>query len=83
VRLRLLNPFVLRSVAPPLGAAEGKKVVGFRWLGKRIVAELEGALFIVLHLMIAGRLRWLAEGAKPPGRIALASFEFEERTLYH
>ena len=80
-RIRLLNPFVLRSVAPPLTAAEGKKVVGLRRLGKRVVFELEGGLFLVLHLMIAGRLRWLAKDKKPPGRIALAVFEFENHAL--
>ena len=80
-RLRLLNPFVLRSVNPPIASAEGKRVLGLRRIGKRIVFELEGGLFLVLHLMIAGRLRWLASGAKPPGRIALAVFEFDNATL--
>ena len=80
-RLRVLNPFVLRSVTPPIASAEGKKVLGFRRIGKRIVVELEGRLFLVLHLMIAGRLRWLASGAKPPGRISLAAFEFQDDTL--
>jgi len=80
-RLRLLNPFVLRSVSPPIAAAEGKKVLGLRRIGKRIVVELEGGLFLVLHLMIAGRLRWLAKGKKPPGRISLAAFEFDDTTL--
>jgi formamidopyrimidine-DNA glycosylase len=80
-RIRLIHPFVLRSVAPPLSAAEGRKLVGVRRLGKRIVFELEGALFLVIHLMIAGRLRWLAKDKKPPGRLALAAFEFEDATL--
>jgi len=80
-RLRVLNPFVLRSVIPPIASAEGKKVLGLRRIGKRIVVELEGRLFLVLHLMIAGRLRWLASGAKPPGRISLAAFEFQDDTL--
>ncbi len=80
-RLRVLNPFVLRSVTPPIASAEGKKVLGLRRIGKRIVVELEGRLFLVLHLMIAGRLRWLASGAKPPGRISLAAFEFDDATL--
>jgi formamidopyrimidine-DNA glycosylase len=80
-RIRLLNPFVLRSVNPPIASAEGKKLVGFRRLGKRIVFELEGGLFLVLHLMIAGRLRWLGKDKKPPGRLALATFEFEDATL--
>jgi len=80
-RIRLSHPFVLRSVTPPLSAAEGKKVVGLRRMGKRIVIELEGGLFLVLHLMIAGRLRWLEKSAKPPGRISLAAFDFPEGTL--
>src|SRR5712671_3652580 len=80
-RVRLMNPFVLRSVTPPMASAEGKKVVGFRRMGKRIVIALEGELFLVLHLMIAGRLRWLATGAKLPGRITLAAFEFPSGTL--
>jgi len=80
-RLRLLNPFVLRSVTPPLASAEGRKVVGVRRMGKRIVVALEGDLFLVLHLMIAGRLRWIGKGAKPPGRISLAAFEFTDGTL--
>jgi formamidopyrimidine-DNA glycosylase len=80
-RVRLTNPFVLRSVTPPIASAEGKKVVGVRRMGKRIVIALEGELFLVLHLMIAGRLRWLATGAKVPGRITLAAFEFPSGTL--
>ena len=76
-RIRLLHPFVLRSVTPPLSVAEGRKVVGLRRIGKRIVVELEGGLFLVLHLMIAGRLRWLEKDKKPPGRISLAVFEFD------
>jgi formamidopyrimidine-DNA glycosylase len=80
-RIRLIHPFVLRSVAPRLSAAEGRRVAGLRRLGKRIVFELEGALFLVIHLMIAGRLRWLAKDKKPPGRLALAAFEFEDATL--
>jgi formamidopyrimidine-DNA glycosylase len=80
-RLRLLNPFVLRSVNPPIASAEGRRVLGVRRIGKRIVFELEGGLFLVLHLMIAGRLRWLASSAKPPGRISLAVFEFDNATL--
>ena len=80
-RVRLLNPFLLRTAVPPIVSAEGKRVVGIERLGKRIVIALEGELFLVIHLMIAGRLRWLAAGAKPPGRIALATFEFEAGTL--
>ena len=80
-RVRLRNPFVLRSVTPPIASAEGRKVVGVRRMGKRIVVALEGERFLVLHLMIAGRLRWLVRGAKPPGRITLATFEFPSGTL--
>jgi len=80
-RIRLLNPFVLRSVTPPISSAAGKKILRLRRIGKRIVFELEGALFLVLHLMIAGRLRWLAKDKKPPGRIALAVFEFDGTSL--
>ena len=80
-RVRLLNPFVLRSVSPPVASAEGKKVLRLRRMGKRIVFELEGGLFLVLHLMIAGRLRWLAKNKKPPGRISLATLEFQDGTL--
>jgi formamidopyrimidine-DNA glycosylase len=80
-RVRVLNPFLLRTAVPPIGEAEGKQVIGVERLGKRIVLALEGGLFLVIHLMIAGRLRWLAAGAKPPGRIALATFEFDGGTL--
>jgi formamidopyrimidine-DNA glycosylase len=80
-RIRVLNPFLLRTAVPPIGHAEGKRVLGIERLGKRIVFVLEGELFLVLHLMIAGRLRWLAAGSKPPGRIALATFEFGAGTL--
>src|SRR4029077_9568553 len=71
----------LRSVTPPITAAAGKKVLRLRRIGKRIVFELEGGLFMVLHLMIAGRLRWLAKDKKPPGRISLAVFEFPDANL--
>ena len=80
-RVRLLSPFVLRSVDPPLAAASGREVRGLRRLGKRIVLELEDDLFLVLHLMIAGRLHWKAAGATPPGKIGLAAFDFSAGTL--
>ncbi len=80
-RIRVLNPFLLRTAEPPLSAVEGLCVVGVRRLGKRIVVALEGEFYLVLHLMIAGRLRWLEEGAKPPGRITLALLEFGTGTL--
>jgi formamidopyrimidine-DNA glycosylase len=75
-RIRLANPFLLRTAVPPISSAEGRRVAGLRRIGKRIVLALEGELFLVLHLMVAGRLRWLARSAKPPGRITLAVFEF-------
>jgi formamidopyrimidine-DNA glycosylase len=78
LRVVLLNPFFLRTAVPPIGSAEGRKVLGLRRLGKRIVIELEGDLYLVLHLMIAGRLRW---DDKPPKKIALALLEFETGTL--
>src|SRR5918912_313306 len=80
-RVKLLNPFILRTAVPPIGEAEGKRVVAVRRIGKRIVLALEGSLYLVLHLMIAGRLRWLQEKEKPPGRITLALLEFESGTL--
>ena len=80
-RVRLLTPFLLRSVDPPLSAVTGKRVIGLRRVGKRLVVALEGDLFLVLHLMIAGRLHWKAAGAKPPGKIGLAAFDFSTGTL--
>jgi formamidopyrimidine-DNA glycosylase len=80
-RVRIASPFVLRSVKPPMSAAEGKRVVGVRRLGKRVVIALEGDLFLVIHLMIAGRLRWVAHGAKIHGKIGLAAFDFADGTL--
>ncbi|HBH02353.1 MAG TPA: formamidopyrimidine-DNA glycosylase [Candidatus Rokubacteria bacterium] len=79
--VRLASPFVLRSVDPPLGEAAGRAVVGFRRLGKRLVLELEGGLFLVLHLMIAGRLHWRPAGARLPGRVGLAALDFSTGTL--
>ncbi len=80
-RVRLLSPFVLRTAVPPISSAEGKRILGIRRIGKRIVLALEGELFLVFHLMIAGRLRWLSPGAKPPGRITLAVFDFADGSL--
>jgi len=81
VRLRIGHPFLLRSVVPPASAIEGRTVTGIERLGKRVVVALEGELFVVVHLMIAGRLVWLAPGAKTGGRNALAWFEFDVGTL--
>jgi formamidopyrimidine-DNA glycosylase len=80
-KVRLLNPFLLRTAAPPISAVEGRKVAGVQRLGKRIAIRLEGELFLVLHLMIAGRLRWFDGKAKLPGRISLAVLEFDSGTL--
>jgi len=79
--VRLTSPFLLRSVDPPLMAAEGRIVSGLRRLGKRIVFALSGDLFLVLHLMMAGRLRWMERGAKIPGRIGLAAIDFPDGAL--
>jgi len=79
IAVRLANPFLLRTAVPPLAAAEGRRVAGLRRLGKRIVIGLEGGLFLVLHLMIAGRLQWLEGGGK--ARNTLARFEFDNGTL--
>jgi formamidopyrimidine-DNA glycosylase len=78
LRIVLLNPFLLRTALPPIAAAEGRTVRSLGRLGKRIVIGLEGDLYLVLHLMIAGRLRW---DDKPPKRITLARFEFDSGTL--
>ena len=80
-RVRLLNPFLLRTAVPPISSVEGKTVRSIERLGKRIVLALEGELYLVLHLMIAGRLRWLQAKDKPPGRITLALLEFDNGTL--
>jgi formamidopyrimidine-DNA glycosylase len=80
-RLTIRNPFVLRSVAPSPADLGGARVTGLRRLGKRIVLALEGDRFVVIHLMIAGRLRWSDPGGKSPGRITLASLEFPTGTL--
>jgi len=81
VRTRLRTPFLLRSVDPPLDAAFGRKVLAVRRLGKRIVIALEEQLFLVLHLMIAGRLHWREPGAKVSGKVGLAAFDFASGTL--
>jgi len=75
------SPFVVRTYDPPLRAAEGERVVALRRLGKRIVFELTADLFLVIHLMIAGRLRWRARGATLPGKRGLAAFDFATGTL--
>jgi formamidopyrimidine-DNA glycosylase len=80
-RIRIANPFLVRSVEPPIRDTEGKRVVEVRRIGKRIAIGLESDLWIVIHLMIAGRLRWLAPGAKVPGKLGLAAFDFDDGSL--
>ena len=79
--VRLASPFVLRTFDPPISAVIGKQVVRIHRIGKRIALELEDDLFLVFHLMIAGRLRWLDRGAKVPGKVGLAAIDFPYGTL--
>ena len=80
-RARITSPSLLRTVEPPLGAVEGRKVVRLRRLGKRIVWEMEATTFLVFHLMIAGRFKWRPAGTKAPAKVGLASFDFPTGTL--
>jgi len=80
-RVRLASPFLLRTFDPPLETAHSKRVLDVRRLGKRIVFGLEADLFLVLHLMIAGRLHWKEAGAKLPAKVGLAAFDFSSGTL--
>jgi formamidopyrimidine-DNA glycosylase len=80
-KVRLRSPSLLRTYDPPLSAAEGRRVEGLSRVGKRIVFALEGELFLVLHLMIAGRLRWKPPGAAVPKKGAHAAFDFPKGTL--
>jgi len=81
-RARAINPFILRSVEPPLSAVEQRAVTSISRVGKRIVMSLAGDLHVVIHLMIAGRLRWRTKDKKIAGKLAQAAFEFEHGTLY-
>jgi formamidopyrimidine-DNA glycosylase len=80
-RVRLASAFLLRTVQPPVSSAEGRNVRELRRIGKRIAIGVEGDLWLVLHLMIAGRLHWRAPGAKLPGRQNLAAFDFRDGSL--
>jgi formamidopyrimidine-DNA glycosylase len=80
-RVRLGNPFLVRSPEPPLASVDGRTVRSLGRIGKRIVFGLEGDLYLVLHLMIAGRLRWRERGARLANRNALAAFDFPNGTL--
>ena len=80
-KIRIASVFVLRTFAPSPRDIEGAKVVAVERMGKRIVIEVEDERFIVIHLMIAGRLRWKERGAKVPGKVGLAAFDFPNGTL--
>jgi len=80
-KIRLGNPFLLRTFEPPIRSAEGKKVVGFQRIGKRIVFGLEDELFLVFHLMITGRFHWKKRGIAVPRKYGHASFDFPMATL--
>ena len=88
-RVRLASPFLVRSFDPPLEHVNGKTVIALRRLGKRLVWEIEDELFLVIHLMIAGRFKWAAADAgdteraraKIPGKVGLAAFDFSNGTL--
>jgi len=80
-RVRIGSPFLLRSVSPPIGEAEGHKVTALRRIGKRVAIGLDNDLWMVLHLMIAGRLHWRSKEAKLKGRNNLAAFDFPTGSL--
>ena len=80
-RVRIASPFVVRSVDPPIYEIEGKTVRDAKRIGKRVAIGLDEDLWIVIHLMIAGRFRWLKTGAKIPGRLGLAAFDFDNGSL--
>src|SRR5262249_30717576 len=80
-KIRIGSPFVLRSFDPPIGVAEGKKILEFRRLGKRIVFVLEDELYLIVHLMIAGRFHWKPKGAKIARKYGQAAFDFSSGTL--
>lgn len=80
-RIQIITPFLLRSAIPPLKSVFGRKVKSLRRIGKRIVLVLEDDLFLVLHLMLSGRLHWYPKGTRLPARVTLAHFEFDNGTL--
>lgn len=80
-RVELRSPFLVRTIEPDLKSIEGRKVLGLRRLGKRIVWELDGDLFLVFHLMIAGRYHWRKPGARPRAKTDLAAFHFKHGVL--
>jgi formamidopyrimidine-DNA glycosylase len=80
-KIRVAKPFLVRTVDPPLSALEGRGVESVRRVGKRIAIGFDDDLWLVVHMMIAGRLRWLDKGAKVPGKIGLAAFDFDNGSL--
>src|SRR5258708_35264012 len=80
-RVRIASPFLLRTAVPPISECEGRKVIALRRIGKRIAFGFENELWLVLHLMIAGRLHWRESNAKPGGKLNLAAFDFANGTL--
>jgi formamidopyrimidine-DNA glycosylase len=80
-RIRIASPFLVRSFEPPIDHAHGRVVVGLSRLGKRVVWALDGNLFLIIHLMIAGRFKYLERGAKIPGKVGLAAFDFPNGSL--
>jgi len=80
-KIRIASPFLVRSFDPPTDQAFDKKVIALRRLGKRLVWQLDGDLFLIIHLMIAGRFKWADRGAKVPGKVGLAAFDFDHGTL--
>ena len=80
-KIRIASPFLVRSYDPPIDRVNGKKVLALRRLGKRLVWQLEDDLFLIIHLMIAGRFKFLAPGAKVPGKVGLAAFDFDTGSL--
>jgi len=80
-RIRVVSPSLLRTYDPPLSAVEGRTVEGLRRIGKRIVWEMGNELFVVIHLMVAGRLAWAAPGAPVPRKVGLAAFDFDQGSL--
>lgn len=79
--VRLGNPFIIRTIEPAPDALVGRRVMGLRRMGKRIIFVIEQDLFVVVHLMVAGRLRWRPRGAAIPGRVGLLAFDFPTGTL--
>jgi formamidopyrimidine-DNA glycosylase len=80
-RIRIASPIILRTVDPPVSAVDGRRITGVRRIGKRIVFELEGGLFVVVHLMIAGRFHWKPKGTRVSSRVGHAAFDLDTGTL--